>query len=71
MMRWVGRKGVFCYVSEVTNAPHLKGGLVARTTNNLTRRLELSVPPPLTSRRGEGLEIESVPVANDLSVLPV
>ena len=53
-------EGVFCYANEVAFGLFLRMGLVARGTNLLIRRLELSVPP-CTQGRGERLGQGGVP----------
>ena len=52
-------EGFFCYVNEMTCGKHLgKGkGLVARRTNHVIRRLELSMPPPDFWEGEKGLQL--------------
>ena len=59
---WVMKidKGVFTYVNEMTFGFILGWGLVARRTNHVIKRLELSVPPHWILGWGMGLRVEPI-----------
>lgn len=53
----------FCY--EMTSGHHLRMGAVVRRTNQVIKKLKLSVPPPDLWGGERGWGLKQLPLAND------
>ena len=61
-------EGIICYVTEMTFGKHLRMGTVCWGTQSEIRRME---PHPSASGERGGARVESLPMANDLIIMPL